>query len=98
MDYSKLKLDDLQKLIEDRSIVCKNNKSEMIRYLKMDDDGLYVKDSHYEKYKDGFIIGIDIRNHKDFIQVGKMVEKKDAHSLNRYSMDRVYYFIKQKLI
>lgn len=98
MDYSKLKLTQLQRLIEDRNIICKNNKTEMIKYLKMDDDGLYVKDTQYEKFKDGFIVGIDVRNKTDFSQIGKLIEKKEAYSLNRYSNDRVYYFTKQKLI
>jgi hypothetical protein len=98
MDYSKLKLDDLRELVEDRNIICKGTKNEIIKYLKLDDDGLYIKESHYEKTKDGFIIGIDIRNQKEFTQIGKLIEKKDAYSLNRFSIDKVYYFTKQKLI
>jgi membrane-bound inhibitor of C-type lysozyme len=41
---------------------------------------------------------VDLRNQSDLNQLGKLVEKKDAKSLNRYSDNRVWYWSKGKLI
>ena len=101
VDYSKLRLDVLEKMIYSRSIECKMKKDEMIKMLKLDDEGKYVSPMNstvYEKFDGGFNIGIDIRNHSDLVQVGKLIEKKDAKSLNRYSDNRLWYWSKQKLI
>jgi hypothetical protein len=43
-------------------------------------------------------IFIDIRNHSDLVQMGKLKEKKDGWSLNRYSDNRVWYWSPQKLM
>ena len=50
IEYEKLRLDVLQKLIEERGIECKSNKTEIIKYLIMDDDGKYIRETTYEKY------------------------------------------------
>ena len=100
-DYSKLRLDVLQKLVQQRGIDCKMKKEEMIRVLKLDDEGKYVEpigETIYEKYDGGFNVGIDLRNHGDLVQIGKFVEKKEAKSLNRYSDNRMWYWSKIKLI
>jgi hypothetical protein len=52
----------------------------------------------YEKSDGGFNVGIDIRNQSDLVQIGKLTEKKEAKSLNRYSDNRLWYWSKQKLI
>ena len=44
INYDILRLDVLIKLIDDRGISCKNKKDEIIKYLKMDDEGKYIKD------------------------------------------------------
>ena len=101
VDYNKLRLDVLEKMIHQRGIECKMKKDEMIKMLKLDDEGKYVSPMNstvYEKFDGGFNIGIDIRNHSDLVQVGKLIEKKDAKSLNRYSDNRLWYWSKQKLI
>lgn len=95
--YEKLRLDVLEQMVANRGIICKNNKTDMIRHLKMDDEGKYVKETTYEKMGNGFLIGIDLRNGKHLTEMGKLVEKRDAKSLNRYSIDLVYYWSKQKL-
>jgi hypothetical protein len=52
----------------------------------------------YEKSEGGFNVGIDIKNQSDLVQIGKLVERKDAKSLNRYSDNRVWFWTKQKLM
>ena len=101
VDYSKLRLDVLEKMIHTRSIECKMKKDEMIKMLKLDDEGKYeppMKETIYEKCNGGYNVGIDIRNHSDLVQMGKLKEKKDGWSLNRYSDNRVWYWSPQKLI
>jgi hypothetical protein len=100
-DYSKLRLDVLEKLIHQRAIECKMKKDEMIRMLKLYDEGKYetpMSPTVYEKYDGGFNVGIDLRNHSDLVLMGKFVEKKEAKSLNRYSDNRIWYWSKIKLI
>ncbi len=101
VDYSKLRLDVLEKMIYTRGIECKMKKDEMIKTLKLDDEGKYeppMNATVYEKSDGGFNVGIDIRNQSDLVQIGKLIEKKEAKSLNRYSDNRLWYWSKQKLI
>lgn len=98
VEYEKLRLDILQKLIDERGISCKNKKDEIIKHLKLDDEGKYIRETTYEKNGNGFIIGIDIRNHNQLVQVSKLVEKKEGSNLNRFSEDRIWYWSPQKLI
>jgi hypothetical protein len=101
VDYSKLRLDVLEKMIYSRGIECKMKKDEMIKILKLDDEGKYVPPMNatvYEKSDGGFNVGIDIRNQSDLVQIGKLTEKKEAKSLNRYSDNRLWYWSKGKLI
>jgi hypothetical protein len=101
VDYSKLRLDVLEKMIHSRGIECKIKKDTMIKMLKLYDEGKYeepINETKYEKCDGGFNVGIDIRNQNDLIQIGKFVEKKDAKSLNRYSDGRIWYWSKIKLI
>jgi hypothetical protein len=100
-DYSKLRLDVLEKMIHSRGLECKMKKDEMVKTLKLDDEGKYVvpmKETTYEKFDGGFNVGIDLRNQPDLVQMGKFVEKKEAKSLNRYSDGRLWYWSKIKLI
>ncbi len=101
VDYSKLRLDVLEKMIYSRGIECKMKKDEMIKTLKLDDEGKYsppMNATVYEKSDGGFNVGIDIRNQSDLVQIGKLTEKKEAKSLNRYSDNRLWYWSKVKLI
>lgn len=101
VDYSKLRLDVLEKMIYTRGIECKMKKDEMIKMLKLDDEGKYdspMNNTIYEKSEGGYNVGIDIRNRSDLLQISKLKEKKDAWSLNRYSDNRVWYWSPQKLI
>ena len=96
--YEKLRPDVLDSLVAERSLECKNNKSDIIKTLKLDDQRLYIRDTTYEKVPNGFIVGIDIRDKNNLIQIGNLILKKDAENLCRYSCGRIYYFTKQKLI
>jgi hypothetical protein len=98
MDYEKLRLDVLIKLIDERGFSCKNKKDEIIKYLKMDDEGKYIRETTYERTTGGFIVGIDIKNQKQLIEMGKLVEKKVARNLMRYADNRIQFWSSQKLI
>jgi hypothetical protein len=98
IDYEKLRLDILQKLIDERGISCKNKKDEMIKYLKLDDEGKYIRETTYEKKDGGFNIGIDIKNREHLLQISRLIEKKEAKNLQRYEDSRIIYWSQQKLI
>lgn len=99
IEYDKLRLDILQKLVDERNIICKYKKDEMVKYLIMDDENKYVRETTYEKYeKETFIVGIDLKNRNHLVEMGKLVEKKIARSANRFSNNMVYYISNQKLI
>ena len=100
-DYSKLRTDVLEKLIYERSIECKMKKDEMVKMLKLYDEGKYIqpmKETSYIKDGDGFMVGVDMRNKEHILQISKLVEKKEGKSLHRYSDDRIWYWIPNKLI
>lgn len=64
----------------------------------MDDEGKYIRETTYERTTGGFIVGIDIKNQKQLIEMGKLVEKKVARNLSRYSDNRIQFWSSQKLI
>ena len=98
IEYDKLRLDILQRLIDERGINCRNNKTDMVRHLILDDEGKYIRETTYLKEGEGFIIGIDIKNRDHQLQISKLIEKKDAKNLHRYCDNRIQYWSKQKLI
>jgi hypothetical protein len=100
-DYSKLRLDVLEKMIYSRGIECKMKKDEMVKMLKLYDEGKYVeptKDTIYIKDGNGYMVGVDIKNKDHVSQISKLIEKKEGKSLNRYSEERIWYWIPNKLI
>jgi len=98
INYEILRLDVLTKLIDERGISCKNKKDVMIEYLKMDDEGKYIRETTYEKWEGRLLVGIDLKNGPHLIQMGKLVEKKEASPKGLYASDRIYYISNQKLI
>jgi hypothetical protein len=98
INYESLRLDVLTKLIDERGISCKNKKDEMVKYLKMDDEGKYIRETTYERTTGGFIVGIDIKNKNHMLQISNLILKKEARSLNRYSDNRIQYWANQKLV
>lgn len=98
MDYENLRMDVLTKLIDERGITCKNKKDVMIEHLKMDDDNKYVRETTYEKWQGRLLVGIDLKNGPHLIQMGKLVEKKEASYKGLYASNRIYFISNQKLI
>jgi hypothetical protein len=98
MEYENLRLDILTKLIDERGISCKNKKDEMIKYLKLDDEGKYIRETTYMKDGNGFAVGIDIKNRDHLLQMSKLLEKKEGKQLNRYEDNRIMFWAPQKLI
>lgn len=103
-EYEKLRLDVLQKLIELRSIPYKIYKKEndtkngIVELLKKDDEGKFIFETTYEKSDGGYIVGVDIRNKKHMTEINKLIEKKEARRLDRYSDNRLQYWSSQKLM
>ena len=101
VNYSKLRQDVLEKMIYSRGIECKMKKDEMVKMLKLYDEGKYVeptKETIYQKDGSGYMVGVAINNREHMLQVSKIIEKKEGRPLNRYSEDRIWYWIPQKLI
>lgn len=97
-EYESLRLDVIRRLIDERGIECKDKRDEMITYLKLYDEGKYVRETTYKKDGDGFIVGIDMANRKHLQEIAKLIEKKEAKTLNRYCDNRLQYHSKQKLL
>lgn len=98
INYNKLRLDVIERLIDERHILCKDNRTDMIRHLKLYDEGKYIKETTYEEMDDEFIVGIDIKNTNHLIDMSGLVQRKDAKSLGRFSMGMVFFLSKRKLI
>lgn len=97
IDYEKLRIDVLKTMIEDRNINCKHTKEVMVTYLKMDDEGKYIRPIEIEKSSDGkFIIKVDLRDSDTCREMGKLIEKGIAQRMNIYSNNKIYYISKQK--
>lgn len=90
-DYSKLRLDVIERLINHREIECKNNRTDMIRQLLLYDEGKYVRETTVEKQDgDKFLIGIDAARQDLMVQMGKLVERGEAKRVH-YANCRHYY-------
>ncbi len=92
IDYSKLRLDVLEKLIASRGIECRDSRNDMIKHLLLDDEGKYIRETTIEKYeKDKFYIGIDLSDHQKLIEIGKLIQNGDAKDTNMYYNCRKYF-------
>jgi len=91
INYNKLRIDVLQNLICDRMIECHENRTDMVRKLRLDDEGKYVRETTIEKYgEDKFLIGIDTLKRDQLNQMGRLVEKGHAKK-SHWSYGRHYY-------
>jgi len=97
VDYRKLRLDVLGNLVCARQIECKDNKTDMVRQLLLDDEGKYSRETTVEKEGDGFLIGIDSYHHDLMIQMGKLIESGEARR-SHYSYGRHYYISKINIL
>ena len=59
--------------------------------------GNKIKNTTYEKSRNGYIVSIDENNFKHLIEIGKMVEKGNAKSLGLYIMGMMFYSSNEKL-
>lgn len=101
IDYSKLRLDVLEKMIYQRGIECKIKKDEMVKFLKLYDEGKYIeptKETIYNKNGNGYDVGVDLKNTNHLLQISKLLEKKEGKQLNRFAEDRIWYWVPNKLI
>jgi hypothetical protein len=57
-----------------------------------------MRDTTYEKSENGFVVGVDLKNHTHLVQIGNLILKKEARNLMRFANGMVYYWTKQKLI
>ncbi len=91
INYNKLRLDVLEKLVCSRMIECKDNKTDMVRQLRLDDEGKYIRKTIVEKQdKDTYLIGIDSSLHNLMVEMGKLIESGDAYR-SHYAYGRHYY-------
>lgn len=98
VNYSKLRLDILEKLIASRGIECRDSRNDMIKHLLLDDEGKYMRETTVEKYeKDKFLIGIDLHNHEQLVQMGKLIQNGEAKDTNMYYNCRKYFISNVKL-
>lgn len=92
INYSKLRLDVLIKLVAGRGIECRDTRNEMIKHLLLDDEGKYMRETTIEKYeKDKFLVGIDLANHSQLVEMGKLVQSNQAKDTNTYYNCRKYF-------
>ena len=97
VDYKKLRMDVLMSLVCARQIECKDNRTDMIRQLKLDDEGKYVRKPIVEKDGENYLIGIDSALHDLMIKMGKLIESGDA-TRSHYAYGRHYYISKINIL
>ena len=91
INYNKLRMDVLGNIICDRMIECHDNRTDMVRKLRLDDEGKYIRDTTVEKHgEDKFLIGIDTRSRIHLNQIGKLIERGIA-KVSYWSYGRHYY-------
>jgi hypothetical protein len=98
INYSKLRLDVLEKLVCGRMIECNDNKTDMVRQLRLDDEGKYIRETIVEKHgKDTYLIGIDSALQDLMVEMGKLVETGEAQR-SHYAYGRHYYISKINIL
>jgi len=90
INYNKLRLDILEGLVCSRMIECNDNRTDMVRKLKLDDEGKYIRKTIVEKDGNGFLIGIDIAMSELSNKMGKLIERGDA-KITHYAYGRIFY-------
>jgi len=51
----------------------------------------------YTNTDNGYIVQIDLRNQKHLVEIGQLILKQEAKSLNQFANGILYYWSKQKL-
>lgn len=95
INYNQLRPDVLVDLVAYREIECNNTKADMIRKLKMDDEGKYIRETYVEKIgKDEFLIGIDIKNHPELVKISQFIFSGKVRNTNMYYNHRAHFISK----
>jgi len=97
VDYRKLRLDVLEKLVSSRMIECKDNRTDMIRQLLLDDEGKYIRETTVEKDGENYLIGIDAIHHDLMVKMGRLIESGES-TRSHYSFGRHYYVSKINML
>ena len=98
INYSKLRIDIIEKLINQRGIECANNRTDMIRQLKLDDEGKYLVETTYERHeKNQYLVGIDINHPTLILEVSRLLQKGEAIRMNYSANNRLYFVVNEKL-
>ena len=74
------------------------SKLKITQQTKDDEDDKKIQKTTYEKEDNGFVVGIDMKNHKELSEMSKLVEKREAKILGRYIMCICYFWSKNKLM
>ena len=97
INYSKLRIDIIEKFINQRGIECANNRTDMIRQLKLDDEGKYLVETTYERYgKNQYLIGVDINHPTLLLEISKLLQKGEATRMNYAANNRLYFVVNEK--
>ena len=98
MKFRKLRLDIIEKFINQRGIECGITRTDMIRQLKLDDEGKYLVETTYEKYgKNQYLVGIDINHPTLILEVSRLIQKGEAIRMNYSANNRLYFIVNEKL-
>ena len=98
VNYSKLRLDIIEKLINQRGIECGITKTDMIRQLKLYDEGKYFVETTYEKYeRTKYLVGIDINHPTLFTEISRLIQKGEVTRMNYSANNRLYFIVNEKL-
>jgi hypothetical protein len=91
MNLEKVKLSELKLMAEEHEIPTNLNKEEIIKNLRLVEQGKYIKNTICEKFGKDYLVGVDIKDHQKLITLSKYVENKEMKRANMYSSDRVYF-------
>lgn len=97
IDYKKLRDNILGELVCQRMLDCKDNRTDMIRQLELDDQGKHIRKPDVYKWNGEFMIGLDLVESDKLREIGRLVEKGQSR-FSHYSMGRVYYLSKSNII
>ena len=98
IDYKKLRPDVLSDLVANRGIECHNTRTDMIRKLKMDDAGVYIRETYIEKFgKDEYLIGVDLKSHNTLVKLSQQITNGNVKNANMYFNNRIHFITKLTL-
>jgi phosphoribosylformimino-5-aminoimidazole carboxamide ribonucleotide (ProFAR) isomerase len=91
MNYEKMKLSELRNLAEEHEIPTNSTKDEIIKQLKLVEQEKFIKQTTCEKFGKEYLVGVDIKDQRKLVTIGRYVENKEMKRANMFSSDRVYF-------